>query len=634
LHVLDFSSESARLPASKQLVSLDVDWQRLSVERHVAFAQEQVREFYPEFVYRFAREKKLGGRTMLELLRWKRGPNLWWLGETCEKSPLRHSPLIRQLYRLALLHGVLQTSSFDEVWLALGDRDFSACIEMAVAKVVGVVKSFSIGSPTSERRSNDKRFLVLLGRLVALRLRLVVSVAATRAILRYCEVTRLERAGGKLIGFYSRFPALWRNAYGESPIERYFGHVQQLLAGRTRVAFFVWLSDLRELWRRRATLRPLFARINVSPLVSYLRVSDILAVLFDTTVVRAYVRYHWRMASSVDVGFLRWNVSRLWDAELKRNLTGVEIPRNMLMFLAAKRFSSELELAALINPMEFQPMERAIWAGAERNTTRVGMQHGAYCRNFLMYLFGRGELDAYIRDRVPDASPLPDYVATTGMLAHDDLQRNGVPGDRIALCGAVRYNDLRFEERADNLHAASGARRREVLVLTSQLRDESLNLIGVVARAASECPDEYTFAFKNHYHCILEEEIDREFATQAPAASHRVLDVHGSVQDFIRRADAVVVGGTGAVLEVLAVGHLPLVYVEPTTLPLCPLTDLPRAYHPFSSANGLLHELRAATPPTDAVRQARRQAVEQLLFRLDGKADARFVAFLERVGAL
>lgn len=603
-----------------------LDCSALSPESYTAVAQAKLQQFYPAFVSRFPREP-MGGRTLLDLLSWREGPNLWWFGETCEKSPLR-GPLIHQLYRLALLDSVFQQTQVDEVWLWLRDGGLRACIERGLSQQITVRPFRPKQARAWTRWLKNNRTLLMLLRLVSLRVGLVASVLAARLIVWRAGVERFESKGTKLLGFYSRYPALWRNAHGERPVERYFGHVEQRLAGKARYRFFVWTSDVRGLWCHRRELAALWERASITSLVPYLAFGDLASVLFDRTLVLAYVSYQRRIAPRLVVPFLRWDVAPLWDQELRRSITGLEVQQNMLLFLAVKRLTTRIDLAALVNPLEFQPMERAIWAGAAGRAKRVAVQHSAYCRNHLMYFFEDGELAEHACERAA-ASPLPDFYVAAGRRPFSELERNGVPADRIGLCGAVRYNDLRLEQRP----ARDCPQTTQILVLTSQLREESLSLVRIVANAAASLTTGYQFAFRSHYHCVLDDDIEQAFAARAPAAVRGVLDPHASLHDQIRDADVVIVGATTAAIEVLALGHLPLVYFESAELPLCPLLDFGSTYRAFSTADELVREVRSPRGLAEDFLAARAGAIEALFCRLDGNADKRFIEFLDRVTA-
>jgi hypothetical protein len=616
----------------------DIQFRLVSPQKHSETAQRRLQEFYPDFVHRFPRIQFSRGRTLFDLLRWKRGPNLWWFGTTCEKSPLR-GRLIHQLYRLALLDCALNDLNPSELWLWLDDADLRGCIERNSDPNITLRVRGSRPKGFTLRWFADNKTLLMLGRMLALRIRLLTTTLTSRALLWWMGVKALRPSGGKLVVFYSRYPALWRNEFTDGLVERYFGLLEGRLVARASIAFFVWLSNLREIWQRRRTVKSLLEKKRISPLVLYVSAAELLVMLFDVRLVAAYVYYHFRVSPELSVSFLRWDVATLFDTELRRDLTGEEAPRNMLMFFAARRFTGRLQPAALVNPLEFQPMERAIWAGAEGRTRRVAVQHSAYCRNHLMYFFGKGELSKHTGASGRDASPLPDYYVAAGSRPRRQLEANGIASSKIALCGALRYNDLRLEMRsvpiaAEAEHEHDTGRQAELLVLTSQLRAESLALVRIVAEVAAKRGSTVRFSFKTHYHCRLEDDIAREFSTHAPVASYRLLDVHGSWHDYVRDADAVIVGATTAALEVVALGHAPLVYLEPAELPLCPIIEFKHVYRPFCGAEELAQAIAQSRRRDAGFDEARRLAIEESFFELDGRADERFVALLEQMGAV
>ena len=203
----------------------------------------------------------------------------------------------------------------------------------------------------------------------------------------------------------------------------------------------------------------------------------------------------------------------------------------------------------------------------------------------------------------------------------------GVPGDRLARCGAVRYNDLREETRP----LRGGQEKKVILVLTSQAREESYDLVEAVSQAAPLLADEFAFQFKCHYHCRLEDRLQALFAPLGSRVTWKVLDAEGPLHDYLRAADGVLAGGTTAALEALAMGHHPVIYTPPSLLVLSPLVDFPGVAERASDPERLAEAIRRAVgkePP------ARQDALEKLFYRLDGRADARVLEFLKAKGLL
>ena len=638
-------SSGARYLRQNQEAFQDLHHSVIPLENYAESAQHHLQTFYPEFVYHFPRYVRLAGLTLLDLLSRQEGVNLWWLGGTCEKSPFR-GPLIKQLYALALLREVLNNGHFDEIWLWLQDADLRSCIEEGIASLNQRVRSWHVRGQRQSRqwlRKGQGPFLFV--RLIALRIFVVTHSFLCRSILWVCKVRRAEPGSETpRVGLYSRYPILWRNPYSLNQEERYFSHLAARLRERVRVFYIVMVSDWPwQLWKHRHHLATVFSDQNIVPLSLYLTLADFLRVLFDVSLPLCYLRYRWQMAPALRVRFLGWNISGLWNAELCRTLTGAEIHQNLLRVAAVRRVTSKLEISMLINPLEFQPMERAIWAGARGHATTVAFQHSTFCRNHFMYFFKEAELKSYIDEAVGDPSPLPDYYIVAGTWPYEIMLHNGVPASRLGLCGAIRYNDLPVVgpdwERQSALKRDLNVplEKTAVLVLTSQSRDESIEMIDALADASSDLGGQFVFLFKCHYHCRIEDYIEQIFGSVSPSVEYRNLDVDGTLYHYIRGADVVLVGATTAAVEALALGHLPIIYNNPAILNLSSLMDFSGTALFVSTPEQLVTALKRISSG-DLDRQSfvkdRANTLGKVFYRLDGNADERLVSFLREKGSL
>jgi surface carbohydrate biosynthesis protein (TIGR04326 family) len=294
--------------------------------------------------------------------------------------------------------------------------------------------------------------------------------------------------------------------------------------------------------------------------------------------------------------------------------------------------------------MEFQPMERAVWAGARGITSTVGLQHAAFSRNQLGYFFSEGELGNYVHGQVSDASPVPDYCLLGGPLPRDVMLRNGMPADRMRVCGATRFNQLRHEvlskEKQRQIRAKTDLPENALLVLvaTGVARDESLELVHATAQGASRAGLQATFLFKCHYHTRIEDRIHAIFRTEAPSAVYRILDADGPMTDYIRASDIVVTSASSQALtvEVVAMGRSLILYRDPTHLSLGPVNDFPGTALVASGPDSLVDALLQCIEPdrSPLSDEAASQLIEQVFLGLDGLADARAESFLEEKGLL
>lgn len=645
-HVLTLGN-SADVYVRRNNVALErLRWETVRAERYAGPAQDALQAFYPSFAYHFPRHVRLNGKTFLDLLRQPGGTNLWWYGETCEKAPLR-GPLLHQLYRLAILRRVLDDRRYDAVWLWVQDPHLRGCVAQSLSANAVRVRIFT---PRVKWRWKDifknSRGLGALARMLAVRMAITVNLLVTRWVLARARVRRFVQSdeGRPVVAFYSRYPILWQYPYTVDHRERYFHYPATKLQERAKTVYAVWLSDWSwQLWRRRREIADLFKKDSIIPLELELPVRHLLAALVGLWLPLRYMRYHLWMAPWLAVEFEGWDISRLWDAELRRMLTGVEIQRNPLLEDAVRRLTSRLAVRVILNPLEFQPMERALWAGAEGRAARLAVQHSTFCRNHLLYFFRHGELREYVEGDVPDPSPVPDYYAATGTWARRVLIENGAAPERIALCGAVRYNTLRLEERDSNealaMRQRLGISSRDpvILVLTPISHAESQELVETLAHAVRLLHKPLFFLFKSHYHCRMEAEVYRLFSGLLPPGRWENLHVDVPIYDYIRAADVVVAGGSTVAVEAYMLGHKPIVYQCPTLLNLNALMDSPGAaefvFTPADLAEALMR-LAANSLHRQTFAAVRDATMERLFYRLDQRADERLMTYIEELGLL
>lgn len=644
-HLMILSLSASRYLRENVTALQGLDYTVIPLEKYAGEAQRDLHGFYSDFVYHFPRYVKLNGVTLLDLLRQPGDVNLWWLGETCEKGPLR-GPLPRQLYALALLRHILNDHQFNEIWLYLSCEDLRACAKKGLSSAGLTVRSFTVRSTGGMKRwlvEGQGPFLLL--RQLVWHTLVVLRTFLNRLVLKASGI----RAGSKnsrhlLVGLFSRYPILWRNPYSMEQEERYFVYLAAWLRRHAEVSYLVTISDWPwQLWRHRRHMCALFDKQNIQALALYLTTADFLRVLFGAGLMYRFLRYKWRMASSVRVEFLGWNISQLWDAEIRRTLTGPDIPDNLLLASAVRRITKRLNVRLLMNPLEFQPMERAIWAGTHGHAATVAIQHSTFCRNHFMYFFKEGELGTYLREGVADPSPLPDYYVVAGTLPCEIMLRNGVPPERMGLCGAIRYNNLMMEEidaqQQQELRDKLGIpkHRPTVLVATSISWDESIDLVESLAQVASYFDGQVTFLFKCHYHCRIEDHIAKLFALHARHLEYRILDVDGPLYEYIRAADAVLLSGSTVALEALALGRFLIIYHNPGLLNLTPVAEFPGSALLVSTPDALSEALRRWVSneiDSDQFLAARVEVIRQVFYRLDGRADERVASFLQDKGLL
>lgn len=604
-----------------------LDVRLLPLDGHVAEAERMLQEFYPPFVRDAARAPGADGRSLLDDLARPGQTNLWWFTDACEKGPLR-SPLPTQLYRVALLRRVLAERPPGRAVVDLADGDLAATVAAGLREGGYTVAALPVASPRGLRAWLEGRDARAPGlRQRAWRVWVTLRWLANRMALR-ASGARPRRSATPAVALFTRWPVLWRNPFRADAAERYFENLEPQVRARGEARYLAVVScgPLQLLRERRGLGRRLGAR-GIEPLPLHLPAAALLRALREGRPARAWARFARRPARREE--FAGFDVAPLWRAEVRRGLTGPEVVENQLLEAAAQAAVRRGGFRVIVNPLEFQPMERALWSGA-REAATVAFQHSTFSRNNFIYFFAPGELAPYAQAPGGSSSPLPALALAAGPFGRDVLLADGFPSDRLAEIGALRYNSLRLRPLA-----ASAARAGSIRVLLALPLSpvESRALVILAERAAASTPD-VTFLFRCHYHSRIEPWI-RERMRDVPAARWAVLDPHAPLESAMADADAVLTSGSAVALEALAEGKVVILHRSPAVLNLTPLLEFPGAAVPVASARDLVDVLgRVATGEIAPDAKAREESLSTLLGPLDGRAPERTLRLLEERGIL
>jgi surface carbohydrate biosynthesis protein (TIGR04326 family) len=468
-----------------------------------------------------------------------------------------------------------------------------------------------------------------------------MQVLGNRLALAAMRIRKNSMNQSPAVVVYSRYPVLYAEPFS-NPRERNLGHLFEALHGYGQV----WQVVLLNLWpwqmlRHYFEIRDAFSRARIVPLLLLNSIWELLVSFSGLTLLAPFWKYR-RLRPELEAHFGDWDVGPAWRSEVDRSLTGLELLTNLSLILAMRRLAQVYHPRVVIHPSEFQPMERAIWAGVKGTETRsVALQHTTVSSNTLMYFFAENEIREAITGKDKFATPLPDYYLTTGDWPLEIMRDAGYPAARSAVVGAVRYNDLRVEAWSDEEKA--GIRSRLglppngmiVLVTTSSDRPDSMALLESLSEAIAHLPAPITFLFKSHYHCRVETEVEKLFVSLAPE-HRRVIDVDADLHSYLRASNAVVVTNSTTGLEAIALGCPPVVFDNCAILNIGPLGDLRDAALFAFTPESLAEAIKEALDPA-AVERLRRVwplALARTFHALDGQALTRFVDFLKAKGLL
>jgi surface carbohydrate biosynthesis protein (TIGR04326 family) len=445
-------------------------------------------------------------------------------------------------------------------------------------------------------------------------------------------------ADERRIAFLTWFPTQWTEWRGVMR-DRHYVDLPEAIAKRgNRRPFYACLLPAGS-WRHlaggvRAAAREIAAHEPGAMIFveRFARVRDVLRRYLD---LRAALTYWW--LERFDAAFRR---SFDWDGvdvfPLLRHDLRVSFVRDLpfleLLALRVRNLVRHLQPADLVTTLETYGYGRAVAWGAHTSGLPVrviGFQHSAVNSNQLVYRFSPAEVGnspPYV-----DHMPLPDEYVAYGEHARSMLERSGVSGDRIFICGGPRFDDLtQFRrqrcERFDESRSAFGIAPAERMVLVATVIWPGLTarLLEWCGMAVSRIPG-LAIVVKPH---PLHKHIEREIVAAFSAVSGRVIVSHGNLNALQAAAD-VMIGTAGTTdIEAIAIG-CPVIRVHTADFDFSPSSDEPGATLDVTSAEELkaavARVLAGAWRPenTDVL-------VEKAFYKLDGREIDRVIAALER----
>lgn len=607
-------------------------------------ACRRVRQDYPIDLYRFARESGL-----LDLPGWLGRVTAYWFAPLSEKSALR-APLIEQLYELCLVEAVIQSLRPNEMRVATFDDAMFRGLR-DIGRRYGVrVETTAAGPPQDGRRrraqgwrSGFSRLSRNLRSLVRTRLGLLAREWRTWWRLRRqaAEVMdRLEKSGRPLAVFYTRYPVLWEFPRDGLPRERNVGTLPEFLK---RAGYdIVYAAVLSEPSGAVADVRILRAearRLGIVFLESLVSFQEFVGSYLDVSLLVRYLRWRWSHRRGLSAVFGGLDVCDLALRQCDRDfLSAGEILGNYARAYAYERFARRYRPAIVFHPFEYQPMERAVYAGVKSGYARtvvVGLQTGMFSSNRPSWYYGDGEVSMPGALPAGHASLFPDYLSVYGSLARSVFESQ-CPPERILATGPIRYPDLGPEAgRAESVAVLDGVPEGIWILLGGSIdRDETLELM----RAGVELAEKYPEAFlliKFHHHNPMHTEWAR-MAEQTGCDRARVFEV--DLRMLLRGARVALLGSsTSLVVEAISHGCMPVVLQSPERYAFGCAVDVEDAVFICADRTALVDAVGQCIAQAQGWRDRCRHwaiALERLASPLDGRQNERLFEALRARGAL
>lgn len=532
----------------------------------------------------------LGGMSLLDLLR-DQPLNAWWYLQTSEKGPYR-TPLIGQLYRLALVRLVADRRPNADVLYSLREASVASAIASAIRP--GSRWTMVEAGPAPPVPGLERRPMLRLALIV---LRAFARFLSTWLFCASLPATPALTASPSGRWAFTVFPSWWARPASAVPSDRFLTETRE--AGFD--GYLAWFAETRFLWRHAQEIRHSTRALRLVALQRFLSPGDGLRILSPRRFRRLWT-FERRMRPALHLDFLGFEAGPLFGEDISRSLSSQEPVQDQLVARAVGRATAHHRTRLLVYRAEFQPIENAIRVGLGTGTAAIGFHHHPFGPNYPQMHFTPGQVrQALARGGHPDVRPLPDGVIAIGPALARNLADGGFPADRIQVCGPQRYGPLMTYRRTQSpptvVRKKLGlpADRLVIFAALAIVEADTEALFGALVAACRDV-EGLQLLIKTHpnrpkgdpaLHATLDA-LGRERA--------RLMPDTGQMYDYIAASDCMLCIGSMIAFEAMALGIMPIVFDNPSTYGSVSLA----AY-----ADGLFNvrsgaELRAAL---DAVRQ-------------------------------
>ncbi len=585
-----------------------------------AQAEQEAREFYIKLIKELP-DYKINGRSVAELLAWKKR-NLWWYLEISEKS-IWLDRTVHRLYALSRLAKVCQLEQYDQVLIFAHDR----LLSKAIVEYAGNNKLNC--SVMVKHKKEAASFII---KYAAGTLRLFIKMGLQLVLYNLFRIKNEKAIAAKSLAFFSVYPSWWQNPFSGEAKDKFFQDIPNQLAKTERVYDLIWVRPgWRTFFSRRQGFRQFLKGRQAIILNRYLKIVDLFKLFSLKRLVSFTKVLNW--SAKADIKYKGINISFFIHQELSSSLASVSLFEWLLMDNSLRRFPLE-QFRAVFFRLEFQPLERALLYNAPGRTTTFGFQHSALSRNFLNYAFADGQL-------ADSKMPLPNYILTSGPKGYSYMKKAGFPQDKLVVVGAIRQSYL-FKHM--NQPPAKEALRRKyslpldkkiVFVATTALFDETISMIHDLLQAVSRDQARYHLMIKCHPNVralpSFVPKIKELFKQHGGNYSYDIfIERNIPLHDYLLLADTVLsTGGTVSLESMFLGGAETIVYNCLFQFNHSPLLDYPEAVVIAKDLNSMAAALN--TEWSEVMRAKQQQPLSDMFGDITQDPQQKFISTIKNI---
>lgn len=576
-------------------------------------AQTQVRDAVPLLVEQLAHTTDHRGAELRDSLRVGK-TNLWWSLEFTEKSAFR-GRWIQHLYTLAVARQAVAATPCDELWIDTDDAGLAHAFRHWAAAPCAVRV---LDAPSEPSRAAF--YAAFFQRLLRTGSGTLLRAWACRLFLSQAK-TSVQGS----IAFFSFYPFFWDNAGTVQTQDRFFGEIPARLAAENLVTFLAWLDvSPLEIYRNARTLTDVFKTRKIRPLQALLDMRGFFRAVHPRR-LGALLAFSRRARHVKGIDFQGFDIAGLWRQEINRCLTCRELWMDALIHESMTVLLETETPRCVALRSEFQPYEVALADACRGKAPLLGFQHAAIGRNHLSYRWSASEASA--------RPAKPDYFICTGDYAADLFKSQGIPADRLGVCGPARYRSMFRYFQADR----AALRRRHNLPVEAKVIfigatvvwDEVRNILETLKAALANGGNATLYAlFKCHPAADFAAQISATMNRDLPGLAYRVLPHGVPTYEFIAASNALISAGSTLSLEALCLDVMPIVFEDTSRFSVNPMLEARGGVFAVHTAEELRQALDAIAEGRAVLQEKKREwpsIIRDYFLTLEGDPIDRFV---------
>jgi hypothetical protein len=514
--------------------------QVIDLNHYRGLAETEVRKYVIETVSTLPKFKSTK-TDLSKLLFNKSGINLWWFLEISEKSPFRGA-YISQLYQLACIQLVKQSSNFDQTHYRLSDYNILSIL-LSDQKVY-IVHSIYHLRKIVRNLGELKYFLNSVF--------ILCKIILIKIIL--ANLQKKDRYAMQSHGVFSFYPSWWLKPYTKENSDRFFS---RLVKDDGVFLNYIWLSEnFFETIKSVKKIRWLGQKSENIIIQKFFRYRDIKKISSFRTWLQLRNFRNQIIFSNIP-SFMNLDVRPILNQELSRNISSQDLVQSQIIQVS---MTNTLHLAppkSLLFRFESQPLDRSLIYSCKNLTISVGYSHSslALCENYLSFWFGK----EFLKENY--ASLSPDKVIYSNKFSKRALIREGFPESKLLHCGPLRSSELMQYRNPQKMQSSkeSFVTADSINIFIGMSVNTSINEImikNLISVLEETC--RYKLIIKTHPSLEL---LDLNlFHNVKRNANLIILNKNDEYLEFLGACDFSVMTGTTLVFESIYLKTFPIVY--------------------------------------------------------------------------